>query len=102
MKVYFERRHSPSRNVDYALEICLSVYIHKHSPILGIQFIQILGTVHKVSNQQARDGRECGKKQIDDKCVDSLIEEPERKTPFDKPRRRWEDGRPTKANIQEM
>jgi hypothetical protein len=54
------------------------------------------------SNQQARDGRECGRKQTDDNCVDSLIEEPERKTPFDKPKRRWEDDRPTKANIQEV
>lgn len=47
-----------------------------------------------------RDGSECDKKQIDDRCVDSLIEEPERKTPFRKPKRRWEDGRHTKANIQ--
>ena len=54
------------------------------------------------SNQQARDGSECGKKQIDDKCVGSLIEETERKTPFDKPKRRWKDGRHTKANIREM
>ena len=34
--------------------------------------------------------------------IDSLIEEPGRKTPFDKPRRRWEDGRPTETNIQDV
>jgi hypothetical protein len=46
--------------------------------------------------------KECDTQQKDDKRGDSLMEEPEKKTLIDKPRRRWEDGRPSKAKLQEI